>query len=640
MVIVDLPPPGAISGVGVGTACILGEFSDMRFAVDVNPITGAVTTKPQPVEIFSGQDLLDKVGGFDETIGKFGSDGGNGFVALRNKRYVRLVVVPINLASANGARLFRDLPTNISATDPTSITPVAAATVVASREFKSGSSRVRLGTRHDFTATGAFAQGVDGDVTAIGAAVTQTFTSAGSTFLTAKDGSPVQAGDLLVLGKLGEPAALGDNAATYRVTANATLDTQLTVEKLDGASFDWTTGAALPFRLHPASDGDSGGQVNLVGAAGYILPSRPLDATIAASASLAPTLVPPAATGTTTDPLSGLTMRTDPTNGLVFTAGVQAPNAANVAAIDALYDATADSLLTEDLPARDVNILFSARHSSTIRAKLKSHVLAASGQGVGRVTCVSPELDEQDVSTILGDADPGVGSQRDERVFFTWPGARTFVPEAVGFQIEVADGTTTDDGILDTHFDAWLASNLSNLPPERNPGQAGSPVKEVFAPILGIQRGVTGLGINEYTQFRSQGIAALRIDRRVGPIIQSGITTSQVAGQKNINRRRMADFIQDSLANALLPFAKLPLTDSLKDSEVAEVNAFMIDLQSPNNPPAQRIVGFLIDDVSGNTPDLEAKGIFVIIVKVRTLATQDFITIQTEVGENVTVTAT
>ena len=87
----------------------------------------------------------------------------------------------------------------------------------------------------------------------------------------------------------------------------------------------------------------------------------------------------------------------------------------------------------------------------------------------------------------------------------------------------------------------------------------------------------------------------------------------------------MADFIQDSLAQRLVQFSKLPLTDSLKDSAVGETNAFLVDLLSPNNPPAQRINGFLIDDVSGNTPDLEAKGIFVIVVKVRTLATADFI---------------
>jgi hypothetical protein len=449
----------------------------------------------------------------------------------------------------------------------------------------------------------------------------------------------VQKGDLLVLGQFGGAGPLGANASTYRVVSDATLDTQLTVEKLTGASFDWSTGGSLPFRLHPASDGDSGGQQALAGAPGYILPARPLDATIAAATTLAPTLVPPAGTATTWDPLSGLTMITDPTTGLAYTATVQAPNAANDATIDALYDSAVDSLLEDAVPSREVNILFSARHGSTINAKLKAHPLASSEVGVGRISCISPELDEQTLSTILGDAAPGVGATRDERVFFTWPGARTFVPEAVGVDIGVADGTTTDDGILDTHLDAWLASILSNLAPERNPGQGTAPVPTIMAPVLKLQRGVSGLTLSSYIQLRDKGVAALRIDRSAGPIFQSGITSSLTAGRKNINRRRMADFIQDSLADRLNAFSKLPLTDGLKDSIVGEIQAFMVDLEAPNNPPAQRINGFLIDDVSGNTPSGEALGIFVVIVKVRTLATNDHLVIQTEVGESVVVTA-
>lgn len=639
VVIVDLPPPGAVSGSGVGTVAVVGEFPDMQFATGVNA-TADVSTNPQPVEIFSSQDLLDKVGGFDQTIGDFGDSGGNGFVTTRNKRYSRLVVVPINLASAKAVRIFRDLPTNTSATDPTPVTPLAVGQVSAAREFRSGSNRVNLGTSAVFTATGAFDSGVDGAVTAAGgAAATQVFNSAGGGFLTARDGDPVREGDILVLGVIGGAGALGANAATYRVAATATVDTQLTVEQLDGTDFDWTTGTSLPFRVHPDTDADPGGPHGAADAAGYTLPARPLDATIAAATALNPTVVPPAASATATDPLSGLGMLTDPTTGLAFTATVQAPNAASSAQLDALYDTAIDALLSDDLPAREVNILNVSRHSTAIRAKQLSHVLAASGQGVGRITTTSPELDTTTVSAVIGDSDPGVGANRNERVIYDWPGARTFIPEAVGIAINTADGNTTEDGILDTHLDGWMASVLSILPPEFNPGQAGPPGNSVLSSILGVQRGVSGLGINEYIQLRDKGVAGLRIDRTAGPIFQSGVTTSLISGEKNINRRRMADFIQDSLAQRYVQFSKKLLTDALKDSIVAETVAFLTDLQSENNPPAQRISGFLVDDVSGNTPDLEAKGIFVVIVKVRTLATADFIVLQAEIGENVTVTA-
>jgi hypothetical protein len=144
----------------------------------------------------------------------------------------------------------------------------------------------------------------------------------------------------------------------------------------------------------------------------------------------------------------------------------------------------------------------------------------------------------------------------------------------------------------------------------------------------------------DYISFKANGIASLRFDRSVGPIFQSGITTSLTSGEKNINRRRMADFLEDSMAEQFVGFAKLPLTPSLKDTIVGEADAFLAGLLSTNNPPAQRISGYLLDDKSGNTPDLEAKGIFVLIAKVRTLATADEILLQVSAGEGVVVTAT
>ena len=640
VVILDLPPPGSVSGVGTGTTAIVGEFADMTFAVAVDT-SGNVTTSAVPVELFSSQDMINKVGGFDETLGDTGAAGGNGFIALRNKKFSRIIAVPINLCSSKGVRLFRDLPTNTSATVATPVVLLQAATVVAGREFKLSGNRVRTGARKTFTATGAYASGVDGAVTTAGApAATQTFNSAGSTFLTINNGGPVTKGDILVLGVIGGAGALGANAFTFRVNTTAASDTALVVEKLDGSSFDWTTGTAQPFRVHPSTDADTGGANSAANAGGYIVPARPLDATIAAVQTLAPSVVPTAGTATTWDPLSGLSLRTIPTTGLVYTATIQAPNAVNDATIDALYSLAVASMLTDASPASEINILFSARHSSTITSGLKAHVLSASAQALGRVACISPPLTTLTTSAATADAAPGVGANRAERVIYNWPGAQTFIPEAVGFSLKDATATARTDGLLDTHFDAWCASVLSNLAPERNPGQAADPVATILAPVLGVQHGVANMVMADYVALRSKGIAALRMDRAVGPIIQSGVTTSLTSGQKNINRRRMADFLEDSLAGLYADFVKLPLTNSLKDAIVGETNAFLIGMQSPNNPPAQRIVGFVVDPKSGNTPELEAQGIFVVVVKVRTLATADFIVLQASIGESVDVSST
>lgn len=637
VVIVDLPPPGAITGVNTGTVACVGEYADMTYATAVDS-SGNVTTTAHPIEVFTSQDMIDKVGGWDATLGDFGDAEGNAYASLRNKTYSRLVCVPVNLASSKACRAFRDLPTNLSATQPLPVVPLSAGRAEAGREFKSGANRIHVGAKILFTSLGQYAQGVDGSVTAGGSPTpTKTFNSAGAAFLTAYNGGPVPAGAIVVIGVIDGVGAIGDNAGTYRVAATASSDTALTLQKLDGSSFDWTTGGSLPYRVHPASDADTGtGALSAV--SGYKLPARPLDATIAAATAVAPTSVPSPGTASTWNVLSGLTLMTHPTGSLVYTAAVQAPNAVNDTALDALYSTAIDALQGDVAPSRDVNVVFSSRKSNTIRTKLKSHVLSASGVGLGRLAVISPQLTTAALTDVIGEGDGSVGATRDERVIYCWPGVQTYVPEAANVALTGADGSTVTNGVLDGSADGWLASILSNLPPERNPGQAGPPVNSVMAPVLGLQRGIGVFGASEYTSMRAAGICGPRMDRTSGPIFQSGITSSLTTGQKNIARRRMADYIQDSVSRSIVKFVKQPLTQALKDSVVGEIDAFLNGLKSPNNTAAQRIVDYQLDDKSGNTPALEAQGIFVVIGRVRTLASADFIVFQTEVGEGVVIT--
>lgn len=641
VVIVDTPPAGSITGVSTGVVGLVAEFPDMTYGTAVDNV-GVVTTLAKPVEVFSSKDMLDKVGGFDSTIGQHGNAGGNGFISLRNKKFSRLVCVPVNLASGGGGRAWRDLPTNLSATQAIPVVALSGGIASAGREFRNGNNRVHIGAAAQFTTQGHYKNGTDGAGTSAGAAATQTFNSATGAFTTAKNGSPVQKGDILVVGVISGAGALGANALTLRVAADATIATQLTVQKMDGTNFDWTTGTNFPYRVHPAQDADTagtkGGQFALADVGGYKLPARPLDATIAAATLLTPTIVPAAGTATSWDSLSGLTLRSHHSAGFVYDANVQGVNAANHASIDALYVTAVDSLLADQAPARDVKILCTSRSSTNIVSKLKSHVLTASTFGVGRTAVVSPPLTTVSQATVVGDPAPGVGANRDERVDYAWPGLQTFVPEAVGLTLGTADGSTTQDGLIDTPADLWLAALMSNLAPERNPGEATPVTKEVMSTVAGFQRSAPTLGVQEYINLRANGVAAPRNDRKAGFIFQSGVTTSLVNGQKNINRRRFADFIQDSVADALNPFAKQPLTQNLKDTMVTEVDEFCLGMLSPDNPPAQRIDSYQIDDKSGNTAQLSENGIFVIIGRVRMTPTADFIVFQSEVGNGVVIT--
>ena len=179
-VIVDLPPPGAVEGVGTGTVALVGEFADCTYAVQAGS-SGDIGTKLRPVEVFSTQDLLNKVGGFDETLGDFGNSLGNGFCALRNKRFSRLVLAPINLASAWGARFTRELPLCTSQTNTLPVVPVSGATISAGREFRSGVGRIRIAQTVQYTARNPIDDGTGGSIATAGApAVTQPFTAARS----------------------------------------------------------------------------------------------------------------------------------------------------------------------------------------------------------------------------------------------------------------------------------------------------------------------------------------------------------------------------------------------------------------------------------------------------------------------------
>ena len=206
--------------------------------------------------------------------------------------------------------------------------------------------------------------------------------------------------------------------------------------------------------------------------------------------------------------------------------------------------------------------------------------------------------------------------------------------------MDCSDGTTTDDGYIDVSMDTWVACLLSNLQPELNPGQAAEPVPTIFGPIIGYQRGTPSLDMNDYILFKQAGICALRMDRVVGPILQSGITTSLTSGEKNINRRRMADFIQDSLAARYNQMSKMLGRQSIKDSLLSETVAFFEDLLSDNNPEAQRIESYSVDDKTPNTPALSGQGIWIIKSVVRMLPTLDVIVCQSEVSPDaITVTA-
>lgn len=308
-------------------------------------------------------------------------------------------------------------------------------------------------------------------------------------------------------------------------------------------------------------------------------------------------------------------------------------------AIDAAYLTALGSTLNPASVAAQVNLIWSARQSNAVRAGLRQNVLDASAGGLlGRCCAIRPPLGTTTRAQARSDsAQPGVGAYRDQRVWYCFPGVQTFVPIIATKGLAGGAGFTAD-GIIDLGADGFLMSVCSQLPPEENPGQLTS----FTGGALGIEKNnpdVQTMTIIDYTNFRGAGICAPRMDSG-SMIFQSGVTSVNPLVQpnlRNIARRRMADFIQDSLALRLKAFGKKLNTRTRRALITGEIRAFLNTLLSAGNPAAQRIDGFKLDPTSGNTPTTLALGIFRIILNVRTLSSLDAIVLQTTVGESVDV---
>lgn len=338
------------------------------------------------------------------------------------------------------------------------------------------------------------------------------------------------------------------------------------------------------------------------------------------------------------------TIITIPTPPLLFSLtaiNLQAVSAAlTEAAIDAAY-VNALSMTTDiNSVAKLVNIAYSARQSNAIRSALRQNALSASANGCyGRVVCIRPPLGTLESTAMSTTAAPGVGATRDQRVIYCYPGFSTFVP--VIAQRGVAGGLGfTFDGNIDVGADGFMASILSQLPPEENPGQETAFTGAVNG--LESSNNVQGFQITDYILFKAAGIAAARMDDGVA-IFQSGVTSVDplVYPQlTRISRRRMADFIQDSIAIAAKQFGKKLSTNRRRAALSGEIKSFMEILLSRKNPDNQRIAGYSIDSATGNTDTTFGQGLYFINLNVRTLSSLDSIVIATSIGEQVQVTET
>lgn len=308
------------------------------------------------------------------------------------------------------------------------------------------------------------------------------------------------------------------------------------------------------------------------------------------------------------------------------------------AAIDAAYSDALNATIDINSVAKQINIIFSARQSNTVRKLLKANAINASSSGcLGRVACIRPPLNTAKSVAMSKTNAKGVGATRDQRVIYCYPGFNTFVPLVAKRGLSGGAGFTAD-GNLDVGSDGFMASIMSQLPPEENPGQLTS----FTSAVNGLESGANAQGfeIGDYIAFKAAGIAAARMDDGTA-IFQSGITSvdpTVFPELVNIARRRMADFIQDTLALRGKAFGKKLSTFFRRRAFANEIRQFLETLLSRNSETSQRIAGYTVDTKSGNTQRTLGLGLYRIIIKVRTLASLDSIVLETTIGEQVEVT--
>lgn len=292
----------------------------------------------------------------------------------------------------------------------------------------------------------------------------------------------------------------------------------------------------------------------------------------------------------------------------------------------------------------DINIMFSARTSERIMLKLRENALEATASGHrARKAVVSPLLAtsrEEAKSSI----EEGVGNVgREQRVGYVFPGFSAYIPEIA------SKGTTggpgfTEDGVIGLRGEGYYAAVRSIIPPEENAGQELSSTNYGPLNVVSLEdaynkeQGGIGLTIEDYIDFKANGIIAPIAQRGSGVSFQSDVTSVNPAIQPALTdqkRRYMGDFIIDSLGDIAEGYVKKLNTPARRRALLAVINGFLTQLQDPNAPESSRIEGYDVKDET--SPELRAQGFQIIDVKVRLYASMDYIVYRTSVGTTVDV---
>ena len=273
------------------------------------------------------------------------------------------------------------------------------------------------------------------------------------------------------------------------------------------------------------------------------------------------------------------------------------------------------------LANREISILFASEPPDAvaedgINAYIKSAISPAGGAGVPVVAVL-----QGDAGDTIATAAIEAALYRSDRIVYTWPWRK---------QVYAGAASTHESGKVVVPSNDVVAAALAAIGPDHD--VSGPEATSVInAATVGLE--LADITRDDYVTANAQGICALEFDPDLGFRVRTPIVTDLTPGKELVYRRRMADYLEWSIAAALKYFAGQPMTEEWQDEVVGAITGFLDEAQRQN-----LLRNYSVDIESVNTDLNLAKGVFYILMKVQLFGIARSIVLMSQIGASVEIT--
>jgi len=280
-----------------------------------------------------------------------------------------------------------------------------------------------------------------------------------------------------------------------------------------------------------------------------------------------------------------------------------------------IADTDYEAALVKAEVERSANVVFLDEYNTVRNQLLKIHA----GLTTDKMVVCAGAVDDDRAEAI---AEAETLRDATGRIIYAWPYVETLI-----------------DGVRQyTSPAAWLVSIFTQVAPH---------IALSFTANTRFLGGVTGLRFttsrNGHIELDEGGVAAFENDSDIGFVLKNAVVTHRANTQlREIIRRRMTDFLTDSIALALKNYQNDVNSQDRRDEVQSLILDFDARLVRDGILPGQQDVNdgapLLVDTESPNTDAIIAAGQFRILYRRRIFSSMRYIVLQAEVGTGVLVT--